>query len=246
MNLLPIFLMIISLNAFAWGPKGQEITVLIAEKNLTPKAAKAIAQIIGTNVQLAKLATWADQARNSEEWQHTSSWHYINVDDTGNFITTPEDVAGAIEYSIEQLKSNLPRDEKLVWLKFLIHFVGDIHQPMHVGRPQDRGGNSTMVQYGREVNLHFLWDSAIIDRQSLSNGNYVIKLDSQNRSKLPLQKPFSTDDIIEENLKHRKFMYSFKNSTIDGAYEKEAISIIEDRLWTGGLRLAQILNRIFL
>lgn len=124
MKLLSFFILF-SVNAFAWGPKGQEITVLIAEKNLTPKASKAISNIIGTNAQLARLATWADQARNSEEWQHTSTWHYINVEDSGDFITSPDDVAGAIEYSIEQLKSNLTRDEKLVWLKFLIHFVGD-------------------------------------------------------------------------------------------------------------------------
>lgn len=242
---LLLLLSIFSLNVYAWGPKGQEITVIIAENHLTPNAKKGIQKIIGNNSRLSKFSTWADQARNSEEWSHTSGWHYINVEDSGSYITSPEDVTGAIEYSLDQLKSNISIAEKLTWLKFLIHFVGDLHQPMHVGKPQDRGGNSTMVNYGREMNLHFLWDSAIIDRQNLSVVNYVTKLNSRNMSRIPLQKIFTLDEIVKENLLHRKFVYSFKNRMIDQSYEKQSVLIIDERLWTGGLRLAQLLNQLF-
>lgn len=239
----------LSFNAYSWGPKGQEITVLIAESYLTLKATADIKSILGPNITLSSFAVWADQARNTTEWNYTGGWHYIDVADSGTYgheaTQLPDDVLEAINYCVDKLKSNITSTEKTTWLKFLVHFVGDVHRPMHVGRPGDRGGNSTQVSYGKTMNLHYLWDTAFISKNSLSPAAYANALKSQNRSQIELTRPFSTDVVIKEDLALRPFMYSYKNGVIDGNYEKQAFQIVDERLWTGGLRLASLLNSIF-
>lgn len=247
MHLLLILLSLYSFKSFAWGPKGQEITVRIAENFLTPKVSAKLMKIT-SNQKLSSFATWADQARNSAEWKETDTWHYINVGDDGNYqhgpISSPLDVQDAIVFSFEKLNSNLPDEQKLIWLKFLIHFVGDIHQPMHIGREADRGGNSTIVDYGKKMNLHFLWDSAILESRNLSVNDYVMRLSAQSRPTTVLTQIFDANIVIKENFTLRPFMYNFKNNKISSDYEKQALEIIDDRLWIGGLRLAQLLNSL--
>lgn len=236
-------------NVFAWGPKGQEITVIIAEKLLTQEAKTKLEPVL-RGKSLASLATWADQARNERDWKNTGTWHYIDVDDAGALPSgksnEPGDVRAAIAYAVANFKSNVSADQKLIWLKFIVHLVGDIHQPMHVGRPQDRGGNSTRVNYGKEMNLHFLWDSAFIEKSGLNPQSYASKLVSESRSQNALRTPFQVEAVIKECFELRPFLYSFSNDRIDATYEKKAMTIVDDRLWMGGLRLASLLNQITL
>ena len=237
-----------SFNAYAWGPEGQMVVASVAEKHLSSTAGVKIKSII-QNSSLADLATWADDARRLPEWNYTGSWHYIDVPVSRKGSLTadvPNDVREAIYFSVEKLSSDLQSGEKLVWLKFLIHFMGDIHQPMHVGNPDDRGGNLTTVSYkGKKFNLHALWDGAFIKEQNLGVKLYVEKLLAQSRPRDTLREIFNPDIVIEENLRHRDFLYSFSNSEIDKIYAKRALDLTEERLWTGGLRLAAVLNEIF-
>lgn len=240
---------VFSLSCFAWGPKGQQITVMLAEKYLSATAKDKIMKITG-NKTLSSFATWADQARNTNEWNDTGSWHYIDVEDDGSFthsssLDAPTDVLSALDYCSKNLQTETDLAKKLVWLKFVVHLVGDLHQPMHVGRPEDRGGNLTKVMYGKEVNLHFLWDSAFIDKKSLSIEDYSKLLISQSRGQEALRVPFNAETVIQENLKYRDFLYSYKNDRIDSEYEAKAFAITDERLWTGGLRLASLLNSLF-
>lgn len=241
------FLYLSLLDLHAWGPKGQEITVKIAESYFSPKASKRILEIT-SNRKISEFSTWADQARNSPEWRETGIWHYINVADNGEYqhdsSASPADVQDAIAYSCERLQSNLPDEQKLAWLKFLVHFVGDLHQPMHIGREADRGGNSTYVMYPKKMNLHYLWDTALLDSRKLSVDKFVSLLSSQNRSNAALNQKFDSDVVIKENFDLRQFTYSFKNGAISSSYEKQAMDVIDDRLWVGGLRLAQIINSL--
>jgi hypothetical protein len=242
------FILTLSLNSFAWGPKGQEITVIIAEQLINPKTKLELLKLTN-NKELHTFATWADQARNSSEWNQTGPWHYVNVEADGSYEHEsggePRDILGAIKFSVEGLRSKKSVSEKLVFLKFLVHFIGDIHQPMHVGNPQDRGGNSVSVSYGKQYNLHALWDSAFIEKKALSNAEYAKKLFQEKRDSSELNKTFSADQVVKENFEMREFLYSFKNGKIDGAYEKKAMSVVDDRMWVGGVRLASLLNEIY-
>lgn len=248
-SFLILTLVSITFSAFAWGPKGQEITVILAESYLNQKAAYQIKNLIGPNTSLSSFAVWADQARNIPEWSNTGGWHYMDVEDSGIYDheapQLPDDILEAINYSVVKLKSNIPSSEKITWLKFLVHFVGDLHQPMHIGRPGDRGGNSVQISYGKKMNLHYLWDTAFVSKKALTPVAYAQSLKSQNRSLAELSKQFSADIIIKEDLGYRNFIYSFKNDVIDEDYEKQAFQIVDERLWLGGLRLASLLNSIF-
>lgn len=245
LHILSFFLVI--QGAYAWGPKGQEITVMIAEKYLSPKAKEEILPLLNGK-PLASVASWADQARNTPDWKNTGRWHYIDVDDSGNLLLengeTPEDILSATKYAVSNFKSSTSPEQKLTWLKFIVHLVGDVHQPMHVGRPQDRGGNSIKVRYGRSMNLHYLWDSAFIEKSGLSTQAYTSKLISESRSKDALRAPFRPEDAVQEDFTMRSFLYSFKDGLIDQTYEDKAMTITNERLWLGGLRLASLLNEI--
>lgn len=245
---LIVFISILFVHTcYAWGPKGQQITVMVSEKFLKPSALSQILKITGGK-PLSSFSSWADQARNTAEWSETGIWHYINVDDSGSYAHetqgTPLDVVTALDYSLKNFQNSKSDKDRLTWLKFIIHLVGDLHQPMHIGDPQDRGGNSTQVSYGKEMNLHYLWDSGLIDKKGLSVQAFTSQLISYNWSTSELSNKFDAEKVVEENFKSRKFLYSFKNGTIDSQYEKQAIELIENRLWIGGLRLASLLNSI--
>lgn len=233
-------------SCFAWGLKGQQITALIAENYLSPSAKKRI-EVIAGKESLASFAGWADSIRGRSEWKYTSGWHYINVDINSDYShtveSTPQDIVDAIEYCVDQFQAAKENKDKLTWLKFIVHFVGDIHQPLHSGSANDRGGNQTQVVFGRKINLHSLWDSYFID-EKISLQSYVAGIMKEGRSLTSLTVPFNPDDAVIENLKSMKFIYSYKNGTIDSRYETEATAIVKDRLWMGGIRLASLLNSI--
>ena len=237
-----------SFSTWAWGPAGQTITVALSEKYLSPEAKIKISKILKGQT-LASVATWADQAKNGPEWSRTASWHYIDregLDSKNDQINEPADVRDAIAFCQQKLESGISENEKLVWLKFLVHFVGDLHQPMHVGNPEDRGGNLTKVSYkGKTVNLHALWDSSFIQEQKLDVNSYVEKLVRQLRPRKALLETFSAETVIAENLDMRKFLYSFQGGNIDAKYSSKALEVTDERLWTGGIRLASLLNEIF-
>lgn len=241
-------LFFVSNKAHAWGLKGHQITAQIAESYLTPKAKIEISKILGKK-SLSYHAFWADKIAYTPEGKYTQPWHYINITDQGEFgslnTPTPENILSALRLCVSNLSSDIPASEKKNWLKFLIHFVGDIHQPLHMGRKEDEGGNKIPMVYGKSLNLHSVWDTGFIEKLGLTPEEYVIRLRSQERKADELKMIFEEQVLIKENLEIRPFVYSFKDAQIDQAYEAQAIQIIDARLWTGGLRLAALLNTIF-
>lgn len=235
-------------EAHAWGFKGHQITALIAEGYLTPKAKKEISKILGKK-PLSSHAFWADKVAYTPEWQHTQPWHYINITDLGEYekleTSHPVNILTALRVCVLKLSSEIPDSEKVIWLKFLIHFVGDIHQPLHMGRKEDEGGNKIPMVYGKSLNLHSVWDTGFIEKQGLNSQAYVARLRTQGHKADELTMIFDEQVLIKENLEIRPFVYSFKDAQIDQAYEAKAVQIIDARLWTGGIRLAALLNSIF-
>ena len=137
--------------AFAWGPTGHRAAARIAEKHLSAKAAKAVAELLGSDT-LPEISTWADEIRSDPDWQRASPWHYINIEDGESFETMARAPGGDIISQLEHVdavlrNSKSPREEKIVALKFLVHLVADLHQPLHAGRASDRGGNEIQVTW---------------------------------------------------------------------------------------------------
>ncbi|MDR0542367.1 MAG: S1/P1 nuclease [Dysgonamonadaceae bacterium] len=164
--------------AFGWGATGHRIIGEMAENQLTKTAKERINAIL-SNASIAMVANWGDEVRSDPAYDYTATWHYTNVD-SGLTRAAFDTIAlrlknGQNIYSIVTLTEYLkqiPNDTAM--LKMLIHLVGDMHCPMHLGRAGDKGGNTVRIKWFRNsTNLHSLWDSALIDSQKLSYTEYA-------------------------------------------------------------------------
>lgn len=229
-------------SVHAWGPDAQTATAVIADQLLTPTAKRQISTILGGQT-LGNVATWADTVRGQQQWAKTGPWHYINLPEK-NKAQDPQDIVEAINFIKQQFQSS-PQNEKIVWLKFLVHLVGDLHQPLHAGRASDRGGNQVIVSFrGRETNLHALWDSRMLNAHGLNSQAIVQRLSPRAAQLRQTIRTFEPQAVILENQELLDFVYSFQNGAISESYSSAAIVKIEDRIVRGGVRLANLLNAL--
>jgi hypothetical protein len=260
----------------AWGGPGHRLVGLIAAKRLTPLARQNVVWLLETQT-LADVSSWAD--RQVDANAQTGYWHYLNIppDATGydrdrDCPRQPGVAAGSradrwrdcavdriLYYEERVADASLDRADRATALKFLVHFVGDLHQPFHtlgVGR----GGNDVPVgAFGvtncgvdpaRPVpcNLHSIWDSRLIARRNLDEAQYVAVLEQQiaehhwESETRPAGTPAQWAD---ESFRLAKAALVEPNSNIDEAYYRAQIPIVDRRLAFAGLRLAVVLNDIF-
>ncbi len=255
--LYPLLSMLTLQNVFAWGPDGHKIVARIAEDQLTPKAKAAIQKLIPGQT-LADVAIWADTIRGQAQWAHTKSWHFLDIADESDYESTPPapegDILTAITQNVADLKSSTTTlEEKKNALMFLVHFVGDMHQPLHVGRPDDRGGNSITVKFeNKSTNLHALWDSGLIKKKGVDYETYARELQNQKAfDPAPYDiAEFKFSAVISEDMALRQQIYQFHAKSegsiiLDAGYLKRNIASLESRLLLGGNRLAIIFNSIY-
>jgi hypothetical protein len=152
---------------YAWGPAAHRIAADVMEDYLC-ESARAEVTAVARGMPLAELVVWPDGIRDKAAWAHTRDWHYMNVaDDVAVQSGTRTDggrILAAIRDNLELLPAGRTDPERRRQaLAFVLHLVVDLHQPLHVGRAQDRGGNRIRVSFeGRETNLHQLWDSGLL------------------------------------------------------------------------------------
>ena len=162
----------ISAPAWAWGRLGHRVIAKLAEKKLNPKAKAAIAKLLDEGESIADASTWADENRG--RLPRTAPWHYVDVplDEPRYDSRFSAEVAqkGCIVDKIHEFQTTLKdptrsAEDRRFALRFLIHCIEDLHQPLHVGDNHDKGGNRTQVRfYNRGTNMHRLWDSDMIER----------------------------------------------------------------------------------
>ena len=169
--LLGTLLMIIPFySTFAWGPIGHRVVGEIAYKNLSYFTKKKVEKIL-SGESMAKASTWADEIKSDPaQYRHTFDWHYMSWT-SGESDYEYKEGSGKLKIAIDEQSKILKSDsssvrDKLFALRFLIHLIGDLHQPLHVGNGHDRGGNDCKVFYHSEkTNLHRLWDEDIINQK---------------------------------------------------------------------------------
>lgn len=248
---LPFILAFISLNAQSLGVNGHRIVARIAAEHLTVTAKANLEQITGGQ-HLAQLSTWPDEIRSDSAWDHSHSWHYLSIDDDESFDglkrSDKGDVLEALARFEKQLTSpDVAVPEKKQALAFYIHFFGDIHQPLHVGRRDDRGGNDIKVDWFREPsNLHRVWDSAMIERQQLSYSEYAAFLDTVAAKKIKQWQSANYLDYAKESKQLRAQVYNLSElSKLSYDYNYKNINTLNQRMQQAGIRLAGKLNAIF-
>lgn len=156
------------LDAGAWGAEGHRLIAELAEARLTDATRAEVNRLLALEpgASLVSISTWADEVRSPT----TAAWHYVNLPrDAGCHYATAQScvqgncVVGAIDRQVDVLASTQSDEERLKALKYVTHLVADVHQPLHAGFADDRGGNNYQLQaFGRGTNLHALWDSGLI------------------------------------------------------------------------------------
>jgi hypothetical protein len=245
--------------AWGWGRVGHRVAGKIAESRLTPAAKAAVAALLEPGETIADVSTWADEVRRDR--RETGPWHYINIP-----ITEPKYDAkfvpkeGCVVTKIDDFRKILadtkaPRIQRQEALKFLIHFVEDMHQPVHVGHRDDRGGNDLQVQFFDEgSNLHSVWDSGLLSRARHSESEWVEILSKAiTPEQAEVWSKGTPEDWATESLEIAKLAYKSqpdgaelkKGAKLGQAYEDANLPFAEKRLEMAAVRLAWILNTTF-
>lgn len=252
MNMKNKFLSIILMFSFlfSWGKTGHRTTGEVAELHLTDKARIEIQKIL-KDPSLAVASTWADEMRSNPDFRQYAPWHYANMPLDVSYAQSEKSSKGDIVQAIKLCKSKLKNDntsleEKAFYLRFLVHLVGDIHQPLHVGRSEDRGGNSIKVKwFGKDTNLHRVWDSEMINTYLMSYTEFANHLNKNYNYKSV--ETLSEDVWVDESQNMVRKVYSeTKNGDYLGYdYIYDNFEIVKSQLFTAGIRLAHTLNDIF-
>jgi hypothetical protein len=235
---------------FAWGPTGHRVVGRIAMHHLTDEAARAVTCILGPE-GLDQVSTWPDEIRADPNWSKSAPWHFISIDDEETLETTQRDPAGDVLEAIQRYTAVLrdpqaSQPSKQEALKFLVHFVGDLHQPLHVGRRADRGGNSIKVTlFGQDTNLHSVWDVGLIESDKLSFSELAGFLDHPTLQEIQTWQGSTPADWAAESKAVRDQVYAIGDGKLSYDYAYKEMPLIRRRLLQAGVRLAGLLNSIF-
>lgn len=239
-------------NDMIWSKKGHRTTGEVAQKHLSRKARKAISKLLnGQN--LAKVSTFGDEIKADRNFKEFSAWHYVNFPADKKYTDVEPSEYGDIVMGIEKCiimvrDENSSQADKIFYLKLLVHLVGDLHQPMHVGRLADKGGNDIQVQwFNKGSNLHRVWDSNMIDDNGMSYTEIAASLPKLTKKQKIFIQEGTLYDWVEES-------QDLANTIYDSAKVGEKLyyrysyvwwGTVETQLQKGGLRLAKVLNDIF-
>ena len=258
----------------AWGGQGHRLIGLVAANHLTPVAKQNVARLLDGQT-LAAVASWADDQRTDN--QQTGYWHYSNIPPNASGYDRDRDCPRQPEVApgsrgdrwrdcavdrilyMEQRAADraLDRADRATALKYLVHFIGDLHQPFHalgVGR----GGNDVLVRVfgsancGNDqakpvpCNLHSVWDSRLIARRALDDAAYVAILEKLIAERKWAGQPAGTPaEWAEQSWALGKKVLVAPDTNIDDAYYRAHLPVIDERLALGAVRLAAVLNRTF-
>jgi hypothetical protein len=247
--------------AHSFGPEGHLLVGAVAERHLCADARNAVHRLL-EGQSLGQAGRWPDWIRSDPEWRHTRTWHYINVGDDDPIEQESgrgqQDVLWAISRFDRRLgDQTLTPEDRANALRFLAHFTADVHQPLHVGRAEDRGGNQIAVRVGdRRTNLHAVWDAQALltdarQVRELTRDQHVEMLLARTEGRIEALQADGPLDWARESQALRGLVYEFPAAngdaavSLDSAYLSMAADIVDSRLSEAGARLAGRLNRIY-
>jgi hypothetical protein len=234
-----------------WGKTGHRAVGEIASKHLNRKARKAIKDILdGTS--LAEVSIYADEIRSDKKYRAYGPWHYVNVPFDTSYDEAEKNPKGDIIVAINECMTKvqnktLSKDDRAFYLKLLVHFIGDLHQPLHTGRSEDKGGNDIQVRWFNEgSNLHRVWDSEMIDFYKMSYSELSSNREDLTKTQIKQWQAGTVLDWANESRALVQTVYKTANSGDKLGYEYmyENFPLVRTQLHKSGLRLAKVLNDI--
>ncbi len=268
-----------STAALAWGDDGHKVVALIAEHYLTPTAKRQVDALLASDTDnltahdIASEATWADKFRNAH--RETASWHFADIEISDPDLTAacngrqplpagtlasngpPDCVVDKInQFAAELADTKTDAEERLVALKFLLHFVGDMHQPLHSADNHDRGGNGVKVMvdgfdHRSRDNLHGYWDTQFVDALGRPPAALAKQLlaqitpdqESQWKQGTPDQWAIESFTIAQTDVYGDPPLSKDVPQHLDAAFVARAEKDVALQLSRAGVRLAAVLNK---
>jgi hypothetical protein len=253
-RLLVVFsTVLLSSLGWGWGREGHQIIAAIAEDHLDETTKVMIQSLIGNN-HLYSVASWADDVRKDR--RETGPWHYVNIP-FGSKFAASRDCAlphGCVVAKIDDFVKVLtdkkaPREERAEALKFLVHFVGDIHQPMHAAK-EAAGGNGVHVSFlssnrcgPYDCNLHAVWDTSMILHAGMKREEYAWHEEELIRAdKLDGQAGGTPEQWANESVMLAQVAWVQDGTNLDEGYYQREIQVADRQMALAGMRLAKLLN----
>jgi hypothetical protein len=244
-----------AIPALGWGPEGHRLIARIAEAQLAPAIHAKVIEILGANVSMASVASWADEVRRARP--ESGPWHYIDIPIDTQSLDMARDcpkgdcvIKKVEDFEVTLRDPNTPAVQRREALMFLIHFVGDMHQPLHDSDNKDKGGNDVRVVYkGRNTNLHSLWDGGLLG--SLGGEDDLFPgYSAESARHAKKWAKGSVEEWSEQAHKQAvKVTYGKLPKTekgtpvaITASYEAKADPVIRLQIEKAGARLARVLN----
>jgi len=242
----------------SWGTTGHRVIAEIAQKNIKKNTRKKIDKLLD-GYPMAYWANWADfiKSDTTGQWKHTHIWHFVNAP---GGLSKEEYINHIKNTAQENVYSEIPKleaiilnkkssdDEKCIALYFLVHLVGDAHQPMHMGREEDLGGNKISVTWFKNpTNIHSVWDSRVVENENYSYTEYAEILNNVSKDKKQQIQAGTLEDWMHDTYLLANDIYADikVNTELSYAYSYKYKYKMEEQLQKGGLRLAVILDKIF-
>jgi len=244
-------LVVLSPEAFSWGKTGHRIIGEIAQRNLSNDAQRGVKELLGDS-DLSRVSTFPDEIRSDKKFDYTAPWHYASVPTGKTYFDQKRNKDGDVIEALYRFEETLrdpkaSKDDKAFALKFMVHTMGDLHQPLHVGLAEDRGGNNVRLKwFKKETNLHALWDEDIVDFEQLSYTEYSNYLNHYTADEKKEYAKGSFIDWAKESQDLRNVVYDVGETGNAGyEYHFKVKPTMELRLRQAGLRLSNVLNSIF-
>ncbi|MCM4173722.1 S1/P1 Nuclease [Arenibacter sp. TNZ] len=254
-KIIALFFLMLQLgysNDMEWSKTGHRTVGEVAQKHLSGKANRAIKKLLDGQ-SLALVSNFSDEIKSDRSFSKFGPWHYVNYPGDKKYTEVTPSVEGDIVQGIGKCLAivkdeNSSAADKVFYLKMLIHLMGDLHQPMHIGRLEDKGGNDIQLQwFGRGTNLHRLWDSNMIDDYGMSYSELANNLPKLTKNEIKYIQNGNVYDWVEESqdVANELYLSVEEGEKLGYAYSYKYWATLEQQLQKGGLRLAKVLNELF-
>ena len=241
-----------SYAAKKWGATGHRVVGAIADQYTSNRTKRHLRKILN-HQSLALVSTFADEIKADPRFREFQTWHYVNMDFDEDYESSDKNPKGDLVTGIAYCKKVIKDDDasdadKAFYLKMLIHLVGDLHQPLHIGREEDRGGNDIKVKWHyKNTNLHRVWDSHMIESYNMSYSELANNAEFLSKKQIKFLQRGSVVDWVNDTQKLANMVYA---SVEDGenlgyAYSYKFLNIARGQMQIAGIRLAKILNDLF-
>lgn len=235
-----------------WGATGHRTVGQIADNYLKGKTKRKIAELLNGE-SLAMVSTFGDDIKSDKRYNKFYTWHYVNMPFDVDYQDSEKNPSGDLVTGIEKCKAVIlddkaSKEDKVFYLKLLVHFIGDLHQPMHVGRKEDKGGNTVQVQwFGSGTNLHSVWDSKMIEHYNMTYTELTDNANEISKEQVAFLQQGTTVDWVNDTHEFAMEVYATANKgdKLGYKYMYHNFGLVRSQLQKGGIRLAKVLNDLF-